>query len=172
MVDKVCGEDLDGPVFDHLATLVDNSLVNSVTGEAGGTRFKQLALLREYGLELLRDSGEYESTMERLIDYYVERSETMRRRLQFDNAADGEVSADHANLLAAMDWSLESGSPGRMGRALMAMWVYWFRGDRVRDAEDLGRARLRRDLQCLSGLPSRPAISPGWGIHRGITTQT
>lgn len=136
MIEHVCGEGLSGPLFDNLATLVDNSLVNSVTGVPGGTRFKQLALLREYGLELLRESGEYEATMDRLIDYYVDRSDTLRRRLQVDSTADNEVSADHANLLAAMDWSLESGSPERMGAVLLAMWIYWFRGDRVADATD------------------------------------
>ena len=136
MIEFVCGQGLSGTVFDHLATLVDNSLVNSVTGLPGGTRFKQLALLREYGLELLRDSGDYETTMDRLIDYYVDRSDTLRRRLQVDSKADSEVMADHANLLAAMDWSLESGSAERMGAVLSAMWIYWFRGDRVADATD------------------------------------
>ena len=136
MIGFVCGDGLSGPLLDNLATLVDNSLVNSVTGVPGGTRFKQLALLREYGLELLRESGDYQVTMDRLIDYYVDRSDTMRKRLQTDSTADAAVEKDHANILAAMDWSLESGSPERMGSVLMAMWVYWFRGDRVTDATD------------------------------------
>lgn len=134
MIDEVCGEGLEGPVFDHLATLVDNSLVNSVTGAAGGTRFKQLALLREYGLELVKEAGEHGQLMDRLIDYYVDRSEATRVRLQTDSVADSEIVADHANLLAAMDWSLESGDESRMGKVLMDMWIYWFRGDRVADA--------------------------------------
>lgn len=134
MIDQVCGDGLEGPVFDHLATLVDNSLVNSVTGEAGGTRFKQLALLREYGLELVQDADEHSPTLDRLIDYYVDQSEKIRDRLQTDSTTDSEIMADHANLLAAMNRSLESGDVERMAAVLMNMWVYWFRGDRVTDA--------------------------------------
>lgn len=144
MIEMVCGAGLDGPIFDDLAALVDNSLVDSVTGQAGGTRFKQLALLREYGRELLEQEGDLDPSMSRLVDYYLEVAPSLAKRLQTDSTADREVAADHSNLLAAMEWSLGGGRVEDMAEALLSMWIYWFRGDRVVDA--VGWVEKAREL--------------------------
>ena len=109
MLERICCADLEGSPLDNLATLVDTSLVNSVPGIAGGTRFRQLVPLREYGVELLRSSGGYGPAMDRLIDYYVEMAPVWGLSMQSDRSVDAMIMADQSNLVNAMRWSLESG---------------------------------------------------------------
>ena len=85
MAERVCCPDLGGSALDHLATLVDNSLVNPITGLPGGTRYSQLAPLREYGLERLHESGDYSPTMDRLLDFYVEHAPSIGDRMLNDS---------------------------------------------------------------------------------------
>ena len=131
MTEVVCCPDLSGSALDHLATLVDNSLVNPTTGLPGGTRYGQLVPLREYGLEILKTSGDYEQTMNRLIDYYVANAPSVGDRMLTSSETDAEVAADHANLVAALQWSLRGGRGHDMAQVAFAMWIYWFNGDRI-----------------------------------------
>jgi predicted ATPase/class 3 adenylate cyclase len=136
MLERICCADLEGSPLDNLATLVDNSLVNSVSGIPGGTRFRQLVPLREYGVELLHSSGGYGPAMDRLIDYYVEMAPVWGLSMQSDRSVDAMIMADQPNLVNAMRWSLESGRFDDMAEVTKAMWVYWFKGDRIAPAVD------------------------------------
>lgn len=149
MLENVGVTDSSETLLDDLTTLVDNSLVNSVTGLPGGTRFRQLAPLREYGLELLRATDEYAATMDRLVDHYVAAAPEWGRRLQSDGRAEYELEADHANLLAALDWSVESRRVEEMARSQVEMWVYWFKGDRIAGAVDWV-TRVRKTIRSAS----------------------
>lgn len=161
MLEKVCGHGLDGPLFENLAVLVDNSLVTSTPGLPGGTRFGQLALLREYGLEMLRDSGEGELTFNRLVDYYLEQAPHHASRLE-RGSGDAELSTDHANLMAAMEGSIEVGRVEDMARANLGVWVYWFRGDRIGPAVDwVGRAEQTTSSPYLDWLAGFFAFQTG-----------
>lgn len=130
ILESVCGFGLEGPLLENLAVLVDNSLVKSTPGMPGGTRFSQLALLREYGTEVLRESGDEKIVLDRLIDHFLDSASTIARRLQ-EGSGEAELVADHANLLAAMEASASLGRVDDMAEACLRMWVYWFRGDRI-----------------------------------------
>lgn len=131
MVESVCSEGFGGSALDDLAVLVDSSLVYAETGMPGGTRFRQLAPLRDYGAELLDAVSGRKAVLDRLIDYYVAMSPDIRRSLETNGAAEREVKADHANLAVALDHSLESDRVDDMADVLMDLWVYWFNGDRL-----------------------------------------
>jgi predicted ATPase/class 3 adenylate cyclase len=129
-----------GELLDDLTVLTDNSLVNPHTGLAGGTRFRQLALLREYGAELASHSGESDELMSKLVDYYLERAETLQAGLLSQNVTSRELANDHANLVAAMQWSLSHGRAGEMADFLADIWIYWFNGDRTETVAEFIRA--------------------------------
>ena len=131
MVEGVCGHGLGGSAFDDLVALVDSSLVYAETGVPGGTRFRQLAPLRDYGAELLDAGSGMAAILDRLIDHYVATSQHIRRSLETSGKAEHEVKADHVNLAAALDHSLASGRVDDMADVLMDLWVYWFNGDRI-----------------------------------------
>ena len=123
-----------GALLDDVEALVDNSLAVPARGAAGGTRFRQLSLLREYGAELLDEAAETTRLMHRLVDYYVELAETQQRELLSDSRHLRAMSADHANRVAAMEWSLENGRGRDMVYASANVWIYWFNGDRQASA--------------------------------------
>jgi predicted ATPase len=130
-LDHVAGPDVDGDLLNELAVLVDNSLVTVVTDQPGGTRYRQHVLLRDYGTEILRDSGAIDTVMDRLVDHYVAAAPGLGHRAQRGDAADSEISADHSSLVAAMKWSLDHGRASNMVGVVCRIWVYWFNGDRA-----------------------------------------
>jgi len=133
-LEHVAGPDIDGDLLEELAALVDNSLVNVVKDQPGGTRYRQLALLRDYGAELLGQSGDTDIVMDRLVNYYVAVAPEQGRRIQVSETAEREIQADHASLVAAMNWSLDHDRAGDLVDVLCHIWVYWFNGDRAIDA--------------------------------------
>ena len=130
----VAGPDVGSDFLDELAVLVDNSLVNVVTGQPGGTRYRQLVLLRDYGTELLLESGDADVVMGRLVDYYVAVAAEQGRRIQISETVEREIRADHACLVAAMDWSLANNRAADLIGSICEIWVYWFNGDHAASA--------------------------------------
>jgi predicted ATPase/class 3 adenylate cyclase len=127
----VSGRDPQHELLDELTALVDTSLLTVTRGLPGGTRYGQLAPLREYGLELLRTSGEFDAAMGRHIDFYLSIAPDLARRLETDSHADAELAADHANLTSAMRWSLGGDRVADVAEITMSFWEYWFHGDRL-----------------------------------------
>ncbi|MEE8407198.1 MAG: adenylate/guanylate cyclase domain-containing protein, partial [Acidimicrobiia bacterium] len=133
-LEDVSGPDIGGDLLHELAALVDNSLVNVVTDQPGGTRYRQLALLRDYGAELLSQSGSTDLIMGRLVDYYVATVPEQGRRIQTSDTVEKEIRADHDSLVAAMNWSLDHDRAADMVDGVCDIWVYWFNGDRAMSA--------------------------------------
>ena len=124
--EAVCGEGLDGDVFDGVASLVDKSLLRSE--EAGGeTRMAMLETIREYARERLEASGEFPAVA------------TRHARLCFGWAGDAEqnlmgpeqlawldrLSRDRDNLRAAYERSPDLGLLDEALVAAGAMWRFW-----------------------------------------------
>ncbi len=116
-------------LLDDVGALVDNSLVNVVTGLPGGTRYRQLVLMRDYGGELLAEAGQVDETMGRLLDYYQSIATDLGAQLQISEDSHRATSADHANLAEVMSWSLEHDRVDDMVEFVGDIWVYWFNGD-------------------------------------------
>jgi predicted ATPase/class 3 adenylate cyclase len=162
----VAGRDRD--VFDDLTALVDNSLVNVVTGVPGGTRYRQLVLLRDYGAELLEQAGESNVVMARLVDHYRSTAPELGRRIQTSEIPHDEIRADHANLVAAMVWSLDNDRIAEMVDVVCDTWVYWFNGDlAVNAAEWVARAAPLLDATKLDWLSGFFALQAG-DIERAV----
>ena len=121
-------------VFEDLAALVDSSLISAATGLPGGTRYRQLVPMREYAASRLADEGRTDVVMGKVVDAYRERAAALERRLSVGPDAERELEIDHANLLAAMRWSLDGGRAEDMADALSDIWVYWFNGDKAAPA--------------------------------------
>ena len=161
-LDQVVGVDVDGDLLGELAVLVDNSLVNVVTDQPGGTRYRQLVLLREYGSEILRDSGATDEVMGRLVDHYVAVAPELGRRAQHSDAAGDEIAADDASLLAAMNWSIDHERVRDMVDVACHIWVYWFNGDRAMScAQWATEADQRVDTAKLDWLKGFFALQTG-----------
>jgi predicted ATPase/DNA-binding CsgD family transcriptional regulator len=101
-----------GHVADGLARLADQSLL-SVTASAGGTRYRALETIRQYGTEQLAAAGEQEAALTRHLHWCLEAAEDLAAsakegwRVRFDAVAD--------DLRAALSWA--AGRPGRRAEA-------------------------------------------------------
>ncbi|MFQ5968173.1 MAG: hypothetical protein ACE5MI_11280, partial [Acidimicrobiia bacterium] len=140
VAEAVCGIDLEGDILETLSLLVDNSLVNVVSGLPAGNRFQELKVLREFGIERVRDAGEMDQTMSRLVDQYVATFPALGVQLDKEEAPLRELQVELPNLISAIDWSL-SGRAEDMVDALYDVWPVLFDGDMVAGVADwLARA--------------------------------
>jgi predicted ATPase len=107
----VCAEPLDKTLgmFDHVAALVDKSLLQHQISSEGSLRFRMLATIREYALERLADANEEYELRYRHAKYYcglAERADPELRGPQQLIWLDRLVAED-ANFRAALAWCLE-----------------------------------------------------------------
>ncbi|WP_229695125.1 ATP-binding protein [Streptomyces lacrimifluminis] len=179
-------------VLDAVVGLVEKSvLVREVggAGEVGGTRYRMLALLREYGLEKLEALGAAGDTRRRLCAHFVRVAEEHERGWFGPDqpATLAGLRAEHDNLRAALDFCLTT--PGEAPRGLRligSLWFYWIargawselrhwwqrlllRGGR-RPPPELTRAhwaaaliplvRSRTNAVLRSGAPCPPTLAP------------
>jgi predicted ATPase/DNA-binding CsgD family transcriptional regulator len=133
-------------VLDLLSKLVDKSLViaEASPGEEGDLRYRMLEPIRHYGQERLEESGTAERVRKRHAGYYLALAQgaDYQEAEHELNAARPAVwlermESEHANLRAALSWSLdkdtETGS-GRAARQLglrltVALWWFWHTHD-------------------------------------------
>ncbi|WP_371659840.1 LuxR C-terminal-related transcriptional regulator [Streptomyces sp. NBC_00280] len=179
-------------VLDAVVGLVEKSVLVREAGGVGGasgTRYRMLALLREYGLEKLEALGAAGDTRRRLCAHFVRVAEE-HERSWFGPDQPGTLAglrAEHDNLRAALDFCLTT--PGESPRGLRlvgSLWFYWIargawaelrhwwqrlllRGGR-RPPPELTRAhwaaaliplvRSRTNAVLRAGVPHPPTLAP------------
>ena len=144
-------------VLDLLSRLVDKSLVmvEASPGEEGDLRYRMLEPLRQYGQERLAESGEVKRVRERHAEYYLALAEGEDAQEETEHESNAARSAawlrrmegEHANLGAALSWSLDKvdepddGRAAQLGlRLAVALWWFW----NTRDYLTEGRRFLER----------------------------
>ncbi|GAA1214220.1 LuxR C-terminal-related transcriptional regulator [Prauserella alba] len=131
-IEDVCGF---GALADHrLLEAVDGLVSKSViTVERRHeqVRYSQFVTLREYGAELLEQSGEAETLHRRHRDHYTRRASHMVDRWCGPHQAEdlARLRDDHPNLLVALAWSVETPGEARPGAHLASLLRYhWIAG--------------------------------------------
>lgn len=154
-IEAVCNvkRDLDMDVLDALASIVDKSLMQQLETADGESRFAMLETIREYGLEKLKISGEAEITTRAHAAYYLVIAEEGAVGESATSAqATGslqEFELEHRNLLAALDWLIETGDAEWGLRLGTAMFRFWETKEHLSE----GRSRLER-LLSITGTTS------------------
>ncbi|MEV0380567.1 BTAD domain-containing putative transcriptional regulator [Nonomuraea sp. NPDC050643] len=117
-VERVCGDDTAEP----LAGLVDKSLV-----ETDGERYQMLETIRLFCAGKLAEAGEEEALRAAHADWFLEFARHadghLFRAEQLDWLA--ALSADDANLRAALRWAVERARPTAL-RLVAALAMYWW----------------------------------------------
>jgi predicted ATPase/DNA-binding SARP family transcriptional activator len=124
----VCAPDQAGPVVSELlAHLVDKSLVTAEQGAAPSYRYRLLETLRAYGLERLGQRGETKRLRARHAAWFlalaVKAGDGLRGPQQA--AWHDRLEADHGNLRAALEWSLETGDAETAMRLVGSLYQFW-----------------------------------------------
>ncbi|MFE2422916.1 winged helix-turn-helix domain-containing protein [Streptomyces hokutonensis] len=130
----------EAEVLDLLDRLVAQSVV--LTCEASGQRrYRLLASIREYGRERLEDSGEQDALRRRHRDFFLAVADRIDRNWygpgQEENLA--RLRAEHANLLAALDYE---GEPRPRLALVAALSWHWCVGGFLSE----GRRQFERAL--------------------------
>ncbi|MBL7257705.1 ATP-binding protein [Paractinoplanes lichenicola] len=138
-VQEVCGETLD-----LVAGLVDKSIL-VLDGPGSEGRYRMLDTIREYGVEILRASGEEREVRRRHRDHYLR----LARRFDAEWCGPGQaewfrrLTLEHPNLRTALDFSLSEPEEYGAGLELAAALNYfWFACGHPRE----GRHYLERAM--------------------------
>jgi predicted ATPase/DNA-binding SARP family transcriptional activator len=132
--------DLQIPVLDGVASLLDQSLLRQVESEGytagwgGEPRFVMLETIREFGLEQLEQNGEAEAIQRQHARYFVQLAEEAHPGGLTPSGKEwlDRVGPEHDNLRAALLWSHQEPTAReteqRLVVALDAFWLdrgYW-----------------------------------------------
>lgn len=146
-VETVCGfGELDrDQIVDLLDRLVAKSLL-FIDRKERHTRFYQLVTLREYGSRILAERGETETVRRRHRDHLLRTARSAADAWAGPGQADALalLRRNHANLIAALEWSV--GTPGEGARAsemASALCYHWIAGGQLNE----GRQWLTRVLE-------------------------
>jgi len=116
-------------ILDGVAALVDKSLVVMEPGD-GVARYRLLETVRQYGLELLAESGGLAPYRERHAQHYLEFAERFAPLLVGGEHEPGllaRIAVEHDNLRDASVWA--ASDPSRAEQALRfadALFWYWY----------------------------------------------
>jgi ATP/maltotriose-dependent transcriptional regulator MalT len=139
-------------IFDLLSALAEHGLLRREETPDGESRIRLLETIREYATERLDASVDAESARGRHAAYFVRLAEQAQQALH--GPAQGEwlrrLTADHDNVRAAIDWSLQSGHPDLALRIGVALWRSW----EMRGRCDEGRRLIERSLAAGTTAPA------------------
>ena len=117
--------------LDLLASLVDNSLLraeaDSAADGAAAPRCTMLETIREYALERLEESGEAEAVRRVHAAWCLALAERAEPELTGPRQAAwlDRLEVEHANLRAALAWSLNGDQAATAQRLVGALWHLW-----------------------------------------------
>ena len=114
-------------LFDLLAALIDQSLVQQEIGTDDQPRFTMLEMIRAYALEQLTARGEAEALRRQHATYFLALVERAEPALKGAEQAIWlqRLEAEHDNFRAALQWLLDRGTQEQALRLAGALWHFW-----------------------------------------------
>lgn len=117
-------------VLDALEQLVTKSLVSTIAGAEGQTRYRLLEATRAYARAKLDDSGEVAAVSRRNAAYWLRRLEDPSAGVETGGGRSGRLPIeDLGHVRAALDWAFGDGGDVKIGIALVAgavpIFVEW-----------------------------------------------
>jgi predicted ATPase/class 3 adenylate cyclase len=151
-MEAVCGpaEELGIDVLEGLAVLVDHSLLRLTSG-FGEPRYRMLLVVREFALGALGEHGELDEIQERHAHRYAGLASRAEPFLLTSHQVDwlDRLAADHENLRAAFDWSLEKGTGAIALELVGNLWRFWQTRGHLIEADE----RIDQVLSVVDGDP-------------------
>jgi hypothetical protein len=156
------------PVFDGIASLIEQSLVRQAPGSEHEPRFVMLELVREFGLEMLAAAGETEGSRERHARYFLgpEDTETLFAQRYTAPESAARLAAERDNVRLALIWLEERGKLEALlprTSLLERLWIapglyregqYWMARALARSSQDASIVRFRA-LEVAVGLAAQ-----------------
>ena len=112
--------------FEGVSSLLDKSLLGREEASDEQSRFVMLETIHEYAREKLRESGEAEELGRAHAQYYLALAEEAELVGPEQAWWLERLEAEHDNLRAALNRSLEAGDSGTALRIGGAVWRFWY----------------------------------------------
>jgi predicted ATPase/transcriptional regulator with XRE-family HTH domain len=130
--EAVC-DTLDAPpgaLLQNLAALVDASLVvppPPTASDESAPRYTMLETVREYASEQLAASDNLPALRQRYVGYFLRLVEDAQANLVGPEEAEwlNRLEDEHANIRAALRWTLDRGETARATRFAAVLWRFW-----------------------------------------------
>ncbi|MFE6026056.1 BTAD domain-containing putative transcriptional regulator [Streptomyces niveus] len=166
--EAVCAGDDDVPsadVFELLARLVDRSLV-VLSDRPDGPRYRLLESVKEYCVEQLRATREFDTVRERHSRYYTELARHAGPLLRGSEQQHWleRLDGESANLRTALDFAVRHGAGERALRTVNALAWYWVLRGRPAEA----RRFLDAALAAVPAPTPDRAVATAWRAGIGL----
>jgi predicted ATPase/DNA-binding CsgD family transcriptional regulator len=115
-------------ILDELSRLVSKSLVVADILGQRQARYHYLEMIRQYALDLLRESGEENILRDRHCDWFLVLAEEARAQWRGPRQKEvfDQLETEHDDLRAALEWSKQESSSMERGlRFGSALWRFW-----------------------------------------------
>jgi predicted ATPase len=126
--EEVCGdgEETD-PVVGLVCALVDKSLITVDAAQDSSVRYRLLETLRAYGLERLAEHREADRVRDAHAAYYTTLAEQAWQQFRGPQQAVwlDRLETEHANLRAALEWTLAAGASDLSLRLAGSLSPFW-----------------------------------------------
>ena len=147
--------ELATPAMEVVASLLDKSLLYQVKQESDEWRLLMLETIRDYSLERLAASGEFESTRQAHASYYVALAERAEPGLpdMHQRSWSERLERERDNLGAALEWLVACNETQAALRLVAVLGRFWF----LRGYLSEGRSLL--DLALAASRPGDTPVS-------------
>ncbi|MGH7601259.1 MAG: ATP-binding protein, partial [bacterium] len=145
-VEAVCGvkHDVAGATFDGIAALVDKSLLRQDRTADREPRFMMLETIREYALERLQASDDWDAIRRAHANFFLALTEKAEPQLtgpQQEVWCD-RLAREHDNFRAVFNWVQATGEVNHGLRLGGALWRFWLWRGHVREGYERLNALL------------------------------
>ncbi len=154
--EAVCDpEGLGLDALEGLTSLVDKSLVRRSESPDAQSRFFMLETIRELGQEQLGAGSDLELILRRHAEHFLDMAVEAEPHLTADDQGDwlDRCEREHANIRAALRWTIDAGEAGRGQESAGALWRFWHQRGHLAE----GRRWLEEILAMPSGQRPTPA---------------
>jgi predicted ATPase/class 3 adenylate cyclase/Tfp pilus assembly protein PilF len=127
-IEEVCDPEGRLEALEVVGSLLEKSLLRQEEEADGASRFAMLETVKEYAREKLEESGETEKIKRAHIEYFLALAEEANPKLKGPDQLEWlqRLEAEHENMRAALEWTLQQGEKQLMLRLGGLLWWFWF----------------------------------------------
>jgi tetratricopeptide (TPR) repeat protein len=127
-VEQICGDANQAQVRECLTSLVDKNMVVPREGQDGELHFTLLETIREFAVECLDKSGEFNRLRHQHAGYYARLAERAEGEIQGAKQVDWfeRLQAERENVRSVLRWSSEETQTDYDLRLVAALGYYWY----------------------------------------------
>ena len=163
-VEAVCnpGDELGIDTLDCLESLAEKSLIRRFESDLGASRGRMLVVIREYALDALRESGEYDEIRGRHARYFSALAERAEPEMTGAENWPDRLELDNDNLRAVLQYCIDGGDL-EIGLFLAGrIWRFWhLRGHIAEGREWLERLLAHPNAQAATAARAKAQMGLG-----------